>query len=85
MGLTLMLNGQRREFEELESGAALDQVIAAMGLKADRVAVEWNGAIVGRAKWGGTTVSEGDKLEVVHFVGGGCAGGRPDGCGSDPA
>jgi len=42
-----------------------------MDLKADRVAVEHNGEIAPRADWGGIPVSSGDRLEVVHFVGGG--------------
>jgi thiamine biosynthesis protein ThiS len=37
------------------------------------VAVEHNGEIVPRAGWAGTTLNGGDRLEVVHFVGGGSA------------
>ena len=42
-----------------------------MNLKGDRIAVEHNGQIVQRANWSDTTVYSGDRLEVVHFVGGG--------------
>jgi sulfur carrier protein len=42
-----------------------------MALKGDRIAVEHNGQIVQRANWAETPVSSGDRLEVVHFVGGG--------------
>ena len=49
----------------------LAQAIAAMDLKGDRIAVEHNGQIVQRAHWAETAVSSGDRLEVVHFVGGG--------------
>jgi thiamine biosynthesis protein ThiS len=55
----------------LEAGSALDALIAALELQGDRVAVELNGGIVSRAKWPQTKVHSGDKLEVVHFVGGG--------------
>jgi thiamine biosynthesis protein ThiS len=41
-------------------------------LPADRVAVERNLEIVPRNQWTETTIGEGDHLEVVHFVGGGC-------------
>jgi thiamine biosynthesis protein ThiS len=75
--LTLTLNGQARELHGVDEGAALEAVIAALELKADRVAVEWNGEIVTRAKWGATAVRSGDKLEVVHFVGGGSAQACP--------
>jgi sulfur carrier protein len=71
MVLTLVINGQSRDFAGLASPAQLTQVIAAMDLKADRVAVEHNGEIAPRANWGGIPVSSGDRLEVVHFVGGG--------------
>ncbi|ADW69234.1 sulfur carrier protein ThiS [Granulicella tundricola] len=72
MSLTLTLNGQAQSLEALEDGAAMDVVVAALGLKADRVAVELNGEIVSRKRWGEQGVRGGDKLEVVHFVGGGC-------------
>ncbi|WP_263409340.1 sulfur carrier protein ThiS [Terriglobus tenax] len=71
MALTLELNGQRREFGALDEGVALDQVVAELGLKLDRVAVELNGDIVRRTAWAETSLKDGDKLEVVHFVGGG--------------
>ena len=40
-------------------------------MKSDRVAVELNREIVPRERWSGTRLSEGDRLEIVHFVGGG--------------
>jgi sulfur carrier protein len=66
-----VLNGQTREFEQLAPGANLQDLIAELGLKGDRVAIEHNGNIVSRAEWGDTRLAEGDRLEVVHFVGGG--------------
>jgi sulfur carrier protein len=74
MALTVMLNGRSEQFDGLDEGATLAQAIALLGLKADRVAVERNGEIVGRASWAAVELSSGDKLEVVHFVGGGTAG-----------
>ena len=73
MSLTLVFNGQPRTFTTLPQPASLEHVIAELGLKGDRVAVEWNGEIVPRASWAETTLSAGDRLEVVHFVGGGAA------------
>jgi sulfur carrier protein len=66
-----VLNGQTREFEQLAPGANLQDLIAELGLKGDRVAIEHNGNIVSRADWAGTRLAEGDRLEIVHFVGGG--------------
>ena len=71
MSLTLVLNGQSRTFPELQEAAVLNLLIAALGLQGDRVAVEHNGEIVPRANWSETALSAGDRLEVVHFVGGG--------------
>ena len=49
----------------------ISDLINELGLKAERLAVEVNGRIVRRADWPSTTLSEGDKVEIVHFVGGG--------------
>jgi thiamine biosynthesis protein ThiS len=40
-------------------------------MKSDRVAVELNLDIVPRDRWADTQLNEGDRLEIVHFVGGG--------------
>ncbi|MBI2683679.1 MAG: sulfur carrier protein ThiS [Acidobacteriales bacterium] len=66
--MTLILNGEAREFPSLADLAAL---IDHLGMKADRVAVELNREIVPRAQWPATPLQENDKLEIVHFVGGG--------------
>jgi len=71
MSFTLIINGQSRSFINLSLPVSLAQVIAEMALKGDRVAVELNGQIVQRTQWEDTSVSSGDRLEVVHFVGGG--------------
>jgi sulfur carrier protein len=72
MSLTLVLNGQSRSFTALSPSSSLDELVAELGLQGDRVAVEHNGAIVPRASWAHTALGSGDRLEVVHFVGGGC-------------
>ena len=71
MALELVLNGRNESLRDLADGATLTEVIAALALKADRVAVERNGEIVPRTAWAGMVLRTGDKLEVVHFVGGG--------------
>ena len=71
MSLTVILNGQTRVFDTLQVDASLEQLIGELGLKGDRVAVERNGEIVPRAEWAGTVLNGGDRVEVVHFVGGG--------------
>ncbi len=71
MTLSLAIDGQSRVFDDLSSPVTLAKVMARMDLKADRVAVEHNGVIASRTAWADVAVSGGDKLEVVHFVGGG--------------
>lgn len=71
MALRLVVNGQGRSFEELGEGASLTSLLGVLALKSDRVAVEWNGQIVSRELWGSRALQDGDRLEIVHFVGGG--------------
>lgn len=71
--MELVINGEPREFSQLSEGAPLDELMAALELKADRVAVEYDGAIVSRGDWAQTPLRHGAKLEIVHFVGGGLA------------
>jgi thiamine biosynthesis protein ThiS len=69
--MIVIINGQEREFPGLASSVRLDELLDAMDLQADRVAVEQNGSIVARGERGSALVHSGDKLEIVHFVGGG--------------
>lgn len=69
--MDLIINGQTRAFAALGAGATVQDLLAELGLKQDRVAVEQNGDIVPRTQWEATAVSAGDKFEIVHFVGGG--------------
>lgn len=66
--MILHINGEPREFPDGLNVAAL---VAQLGMKADRVAVELNLEIVPRSSWDATVLKNGDKLEIVHFVGGG--------------
>lgn len=66
--MTLQINGEPREFPD---GLTVASLVAHLGMKADRVAVELNLDIVPRANWDAIALKGGDKLEIVHFVGGG--------------
>lgn len=68
--MKLFINGDERTFD-LTSPATLAALIESLGMKSDRVAVELNRDIVPRDRWLATTLNEGDRLEIVHFVGGG--------------
>lgn len=69
--MKLLINGEERSFGD---GLTLAALVEELGLKADRVAVELNQNIVRREDWAGTKLRDGDRLEVVHFVGGGLFG-----------
>jgi thiamine biosynthesis protein ThiS len=66
--MRLVINGDQKQFTSVQT---LADLIAQLGMKADRVAVELNREIVARAQWTETLLNDGDKLEIVHFVGGG--------------
>jgi thiamine biosynthesis protein ThiS len=66
--MRLQINGDEQEFAD---SLSLADLIAQLGMKADRVAVELNREIVSRTRWAETSLHDGDKLEIVHFVGGG--------------
>lgn len=66
--MKLHINGESRDFDSPLSLAAL---VEQMGMKQDRVAVELNRDIVPRSQWSNTNLADGDRLEIVHFVGGG--------------
>ncbi len=68
--MNFTINGHIRALE-LPTDATLDKLVAALELKGDRIAVEHNGEIVQRTQWAATPVAEGDRFEIVHFVGGG--------------
>ena len=66
--MRLTINGDDREFSSIPTLAALLQQLE---MKPDRVAVELNRELVPRGQWDATPLRDGDKLEIVHFVGGG--------------
>jgi thiamine biosynthesis protein ThiS len=69
--LCLLVNGSPRRLEGLDSPAPLTSVLERLELRPDRIAVELNGEIAPRTKWAELTVADKDRIEVVHFVGGG--------------
>jgi thiamine biosynthesis protein ThiS len=62
------INGQDRE---VPNHLTLKGLIDHLALAPERLAVELNREIVRRANWSHTTLAEGDRVEIVHFVGGG--------------
>lgn len=66
--IVITINGERRT---VAAGVTLLELLASLELDPRVVVVEHNRAIVRRPRLSGVTVSEGDSIELVHFVGGG--------------
>jgi thiamine biosynthesis protein ThiS len=66
--VALMVNGEPRR---VASGETLAALLARLGVEAETVAVERNRAIVPRSAFAATRLAEGDRIEIVQFVGGG--------------
>lgn len=71
--MNLFINGEARPFPDQEATASLTltHLIDSLGMKPDRVAVELNREIAPRDHWSQIELKDGDRLEIVHFVGGG--------------
>jgi thiamine biosynthesis protein ThiS len=66
--MNLTINGETRTLNSVET---LNSLVEHLGMKSDRVAIELNFEIVPREQWAQTPLKDGDRLEIVHFVGGG--------------
>jgi len=66
--LTIIVNGEKTNVADTST---LSELVNSLGLNPQRVAIELNRRIVRRTNWESTTISEGDHIEIVHFVGGG--------------
>ncbi|MFY9790663.1 MAG: sulfur carrier protein ThiS [Candidatus Sulfotelmatobacter sp.] len=71
--MNLQINGEARTFPDPAPPAqfTLSSLIESLNMKSDRVAVELNREIAPRDSWTQTILKDGDRLEIVHFVGGG--------------
>ncbi|MCE3255187.1 MAG: thiamine biosynthesis protein ThiS [Rickettsiaceae bacterium] len=66
--LTITLNGEERALEQQISIKAL---IEELGLDVKKIAIEKNYEIILPEQFGENMLSEGDRIEIVHFIGGG--------------
>jgi thiamine biosynthesis protein ThiS len=66
--MRLLINGEERSFSGIGDIAGL---VAALGLNPKKVAVERNLEIVPRSLYAMTRIADGDRIEIVNFVGGG--------------
>jgi len=66
--LRVYVNGEARE---LPAPVSLAELITQLDLPAARIAVELNRAVVRRNEWNARMLGDEDRIEIVHFVGGG--------------
>lgn len=66
--MQIILNGEKTEQKD---GISIAGLLTQLGIGLERVAVEVNLDIVPKAKYDAHLLSDGDKIEIVHFVGGG--------------
>lgn len=66
--MRVYVNGESRE---IQGNPSLADLINELELPAARIAVEVNREVVRRGEWVNTMLRDEDKIEIVHFVGGG--------------
>jgi sulfur carrier protein len=66
--MKILING---ESKELRQNLNLIELLKHFSLPNERIAVELNREVVRKRDWETTKISEGDQIEVIHFVGGG--------------
>ncbi|HUS23512.1 MAG TPA: sulfur carrier protein ThiS [Candidatus Binatia bacterium] len=66
--MQILVNGESRA---LPPEGALAALLAQLELGERRVAVELNGTIVPRSRWNQVSLHDGDRIEIVHAIGGG--------------
>ena len=66
--MRVFINGETRE---IQTEMNLSQLLRELALPSERIAIELNKQVVRRKDWENTEVRDADKIEIVHFVGGG--------------
>lgn len=66
--MRVYINGESRE---VQGNPSLADLISQLDLPAARIAIELNREVVRRGEWGETMLHDDDRIEIVHFVGGG--------------
>ena len=66
--MQVTINGERRD---LAADLTVADLLRDLGIDGRKVAVERNLEIVPKSAFGATEVADGDRLEIVHFIGGG--------------
>jgi len=68
LDIEIFLNGEKKT---IPHGLTVADLVNFLGLVPQRLAIECNSQILKRDNWNKKLISAGDKIEIVHFVGGG--------------
>lgn len=66
--MQILINGETRE---LESELNMRELLEKLELPTERIAIELNKEVVRKKNWEAIKISDADKIEIIHFVGGG--------------
>lgn len=66
--MKVFINGEIREISE---SVTLRRLLENLELPQERVAIELNKEVVRKKDWESVKVSDADRIEIIHFVGGG--------------
>ncbi|REJ79024.1 MAG: sulfur carrier protein ThiS [Acidobacteria bacterium] len=66
--MKVFVNG---EVKQVPDGIGLGELLERLSMPDKRVAVELNREVIPKTRWAGTPLADEDKLEIIHFVGGG--------------
>ena len=66
--MTITVNGETKDIAQQIS---LNELLKLLALPSERIAIELNREVVRKKDWANITIKDADKIEVVHFVGGG--------------
>lgn len=66
--MTIFINGEARELGGVET---LSNLLDTLGLPKQRIAIEVNRKVIRKQEWDTAVIADQDKIEIVHFVGGG--------------
>lgn len=67
--MEIMVNGEKVSCQE---GISVEELVVQRGHDIRQIAVEWNEKIISKEAYGNTVLKEGDVVEIVTFMGGGC-------------
>jgi thiamine biosynthesis protein ThiS len=66
--MQITINGEKRELSE---NLTISEMLENLELPAERIAVELNREVVRKKDWERIELNDADKIEIIHFVGGG--------------